>query len=224
MADLPTSVRARLWDGPVRVVHWALVVLLGFSWWAAENDRMDWHLWSGCAVLGLVAFRIYWGFVGGGAARFAGFVRGPLTTWRYIRTLPERTGSDLPGHNPLGALSVLAILAALLVQVTTGLFATDIDQLDSGPLSHLVDYDTNRLAAEIHEFSFHTLQVLAAVHVLAVLFYLVWKRSNLIGPMITGRRSMAGDPGHGRAPLWRLAFGVALGATLMVAASKGFWL
>jgi cytochrome b len=217
----PGGVRARLWDGPVRLVHWLLVALIAFSWWAAE-DHLNWHRWSGYAVIGLVVFRIYWGFAGAGAARFSSFVRGPRATLAYLATLGRREPSTVPGHNPLGALSVLAILATLLVQVGTGLFAIDIDAFEGGPLSDLVSFETGRRIAVWHELSFRALQALVVLHLLAIAFYLVWKRTDLIGPMVTGRRVFPADPGLAGAPLWRLALGVALAAALAWLASKGF--
>lgn len=217
------GVRARLWDAPVRIVHWLLVILIGFSWWSAEEHHLQWHRWSGYTILGLVLFRIWWGFAGGGAARFASFVRGPKATLAYLRSLPERAPSNVPGHNPLGAWSVLAILAVLLGQIGTGLFAVDIDGFESGPLSHLVDFDTGRELAGIHETIFTALQVLVVLHVAAVLFYLVYKRTNLIGPMFTGRRRFPQDPGLAGAPAWRLLLGIALAAAAAWYVSKGLW-
>ena len=220
MSDVPEHVRVRVWDGPVRIVHWLLVALLGFSWWASE-DHLNWHRWSGYAIIGLVVFRIYWGFLGGGAARFAGFVRGPKATLGYLGSLGSRSRAETPGHNPLGALSVVAILATLLVQVGTGLFAVDIDAFEAGPMSDRVSFELGRQIAEIHELSFRVLQALAALHVAAILFYLVWKRTDLVGPMITGRRALPTDPGLTRAPLWRLALGIVLAAAVAWALSKG---
>jgi len=214
-------VRARLWDAPTRLVHWLLVALIAFSWWSAENDDLERHRWSGYAVLAVVAFRIYWGFAGGGAARFASFVKGPKATLAYMKTLPDRSARETPGHNPLGAVSVLAILATLVVQVATGLFAVDVDGIESGPLSDRVDFDTGRALAEIHEISFTVLQVLVILHLAAIAFYLIYKRNNLIGAMITGRRSLTGNPKISVAPFWRLALGVILAAALAWFVSKG---
>lgn len=214
------GVRARLWDAPTRIVHWLLVVLIPFSWWSSD-DHLDWHMWSGLTILALVAFRIFWGFAGGGAARFASFVRGPFKTLAYARTLPKRTASDVPGHNPLGAWSILAILATLATQIVTGLLSSDIDGLQSGPLSPLVDFDFSREMAEIHEAAFTVLQVLVVLHIVAVLFYLIWKRTNLITPMITGKKTFPEDPGLAGAPLWRLVLGVAIAGALMWWVSKG---
>lgn len=220
MAEASPEARVRLWDAPVRIVHWLLVVLIAFSWWASE-DHLNWHRWSGYTIIGLVAFRIYWGFAGGGAARFASFVKGPRATLAYLGTLGKRDRATVPGHNPLGALSVLVILAVLLAQVGTGLFVVDIDAFEGGPLSDRVSYDAGRAIAELHELNFRILQALVVLHVAAVLFYLVWKRTDLTGPMITGKRVLQSDPGLARAPLWRFVLGVALAGALAWALSRG---
>ncbi|MBJ7409150.1 MAG: cytochrome b/b6 domain-containing protein [Phenylobacterium sp.] len=221
MAEPSGGVRATLWDGPVRTVHWLLVVLIAFSWWASE-DHMNWHRWSGYAIIGLVVFRLYWGVAGGGAARFSSFVKGPRAVAAYAATVGRRDVATTPGHNPLGALSVLAILAVLLVQVGTGLFAVDVDAFEGGPLSDRVSFDLGRQIAEWHELSFRVLQALVVLHVVAVLFYWIWKRTNLIGAMVTGKRTLPSDPGLTRAPAWRLAAGVVLATAIAWALSKGF--
>ena len=203
-APTGAAVRVRLWDGPTRIVHWAIVILIAFSWWSAEVAKnLEWHRWSGYGVLGLILFRLIWGFVGSSTARFASFVRGPAATLAYAKTLPRRAHAETPGHNPVGALSVLAILAALATQVTTGLFAVDIDGIESGPLSDKVSFDTGRVFAKIHSVTFTAIEVLVILHIAAVVFYLAYKRSNLIAPMITGRRAFTADPGLKFAPLWR---------------------
>jgi len=214
------GVRAKVWDGPVRIVHWLLAVLIGFSWWASE-DHLNWHRWSGYAVIGLVLFRIYWGFAGSGAARFSSFVKGPKAVAAYAAEVGRRDVAVTPGHNPLGALSVLAILAVLLVQVGTGLFVVDIDAFEGGPLSDRVSYDAGRALAEIHELSFRVLQALVVLHVAAVLYYWLWKRTNLLGAMITGKRALPSDPGLAGAPVWRLVVGVVLAAATAWILSKG---
>lgn len=178
---------------------------------------MDWHRYSGYAILGLVAFRVLWGCVGSSTARFAGFVRSPAATLRYLRGEKAR-----PGHNPLGAWSVLAMLGLLALQVGLGLFAVDVDGFESGPLSDRVSFDAGRLAAEWHEVVFNGLLVLIALHVAAVVAYLVFRRDNLIWPMITGAR----PGGEGDAPMRRgspvgLIVCVALAALAAWAAAKG---
>jgi cytochrome b len=216
------AVRARLWDAPTRIVHWALVALIAFAWWSAESDRLQWHRWSGYAVVGLVAFRLIWGFVGSANARFAGFVKGPAATFAYLKSLPRRVPAVTPGHNPLGAWSVLAILAILLALVVTGLFAVDIDAFEAGPLSDRVDFDTGRRIAGWHEVTFTVLQGLVVLHLVAVAFYLFYKRDNLVGPMITGWKRVASDPGLIFAPLWRALVATLLAAGFAWWVSKGF--
>jgi cytochrome b len=215
------SIRARLWDGPTRLVHWALVALVGFAWWSAETDHLEWHRWSGYGVLGLLVFRLIWGFAGSASARFASFVRGPAATLAYVRTLPSRARKDLPGHNPLGAWSVLALLALLIAQVVTGLFAVDVDGLESGPLSDRVSFDLGRRFADWHAMSFTALKALVVLHLAAVAFYLAYKRADLIGPMITGRARFETGPELRFAPLWRALVAAVVAGLLAWWVAKG---
>jgi cytochrome b len=212
--------RPRLvWDLPTRLTHWLFVGCVALSWWTAEQRLMDWHRYSGYTMLGLLVFRIYWGIAGSSTARFARFINGPRAVLDYFR-LPREQRVRVIGHTPLGSWSVVVLLLTMIVQVTLGLFATDIDGLESGPLSHLVSFEAGRAVAEAHELSFDVLIVLVAVHVVAVLIYFFYDRNNLTGPMLSGRKHLA-DAGPGkylemqRAPAWRLWTGVAL-ATLVV--------
>ena len=186
MARRPPGERVKVWDGAVRLVHWGIVVTFGVSWWSVGAGRMDIHLPAGYTMLTLVLFRIVWGFVGSDTARFSRFVRGPAAVLGYARTLLKPRGALSIGHNPLGALSVVALLGLLLAQVLLGLFAVDTDAIESGPLAHLVSFDTGRQAARLHGLVFDGLQIVAGLHILAVLYYMVVKRTNLIGPMVTG--------------------------------------
>lgn len=215
------SVRATLWDAPTRIVHWALVILIGFSWWSAETHHLDWHRLSGYAVLGLLVFRIIWGFAGSATAQFSHFVRGPKATLAYVRTLASRTHPATVGHNPLGAWSVLAILLTLVAQVVTGLFAVDVDGLESGPLSDRVSFDTGRLFAGWHELSFTVLQLLVILHLIAVVFYAVYKRVDLVRPMITGRRAFETDPQLRYAPPWRMVVAAVAAVAIAWFTAKG---
>lgn len=182
--DAPLSGRPPtqpVWDLPVRLVHWLLAGLIGFSWWSIENHHTDWHMWSGFAILTLLVFRLLWGFVGSSTARFAGFVRGPRAVAGYLRG-----GWSGIGHNPLGALSVIALLAAVAVQVGLGLIAEDEDGLYTGPLYRLVSIDTSDQARDLHEAWFNVILALIALHVAAILFYRL-RGKRLTKPMITGR-------------------------------------
>jgi cytochrome b len=212
-----------VWDGATRLFHWLLVALVALSWWTAQERMMDVHRWSGSTIAGLLVFRIYWGFAGSRTARFSGFVKGPAAIGRYALSLLRSGYRASAGHNPLGGLSVLAMLAVLATHVGLGLFAEDTDAIASGPLARFVSYEASDAAADLHNFTFDVLLVLIGLHLSAVAFYLLVKRANLIGPMITGRRSpVPGDPDESlrRTPVWRLLLGIVLAvattATLVI--------
>ena len=176
--------RIRIWDAPTRLFHWVLVALIAFSWWSAEEEHLDWHIWSGLGVLSLVIFRLLWGLFGSSTARFSNFVRGPGQVRAYLK---DMKGWKAIGHSPIGALSVLAMIGAILVQVGLGLFSVDKDGLFEGPLAYLVSIDASEEIADLHEDWFNVLLVLIGLHIAAILFYRLVLGKKLIGPMITGR-------------------------------------
>ncbi|HYD05030.1 MAG TPA: cytochrome b/b6 domain-containing protein [Reyranella sp.] len=185
--------RVRVWDLPVRLFHWALVILLATSYFSgrAGDDWMNLHFWSGYAILTLLLFRIVWGFVGSTTARFSDFVKGPSAAWRH---LAELAGADRPrevGHNPLGGAMVVVLIFAVLAQVVAGLFSADTDMgMVNGPLSRLVADKWVDAATAFHKYWVNVLLILVGVHVLAAIVYLVWKRQNLIGAMIHGHKPL----------------------------------
>jgi cytochrome b len=204
-----------VWDLPVRLVHWLLAALIGFSWWSVHNHHTDWHIWSGCAILTLLIFRLLWGFVGSSTARFANFVRGPGRVRDYLRG--RWTGI---GHSPLGALSVLAMFVAVAVQAGLGLISQDEDGIYAGPLSRLVSSDTSDRARDIHELWFNVVLILIVLHIGAILFYRL-RGKHLTQPMVTGRATI--DPGVQpmRPGKWWVALiclGVAIGVVRWVIA------
>lgn len=176
------TARIAVWDLPVRLSHWLLAALIGAAWWTGEEELVQWHYRVGLAILGLIVFRLVWGFIGSSTARFTGFVRGPRAILDYLR---GRSPFAL-GHNPLGALSVLALLGLVAIETGLGLFATDEDGLLTGPFAALVSEETAEDLTELHADLFDCLLVLIALHVAAVLWYLVVRRRNLVAPMITG--------------------------------------
>jgi cytochrome b len=196
--DLPVTVR--VWDLPVRLFHWTLLVLVVFSVATAYvgGSWMDWHMRSGYAVLALLAFRIAWGVVGTRHARFASFVRGPAAVVDYLKRLGSGAHPVSVGHNPLGALSVLALIAVIGVQAGTGLFAND-DIFTEGPLAKLISKAASDQATTIHYWNQWALYALVAMHVLAVLVHRVRFGDNLVGPMIAGVKRLpprfAGEDG-----------------------------
>ena len=172
-----------VWDLPVRLFHWSAVAFVGLRWWSGKNGFDRVHFWSGYTLLFLLVFRILWGFAGSSTARFATFVKGPAAVADYLR----RGDVARVGHSPIGALSVLAMLLALLVQIATGLIQIDDEDFIEGPLSGLVGYDTAVLAHGVHEASFNVLLGLIALHLLAIAYYHLVRGRSLVRPMVTGR-------------------------------------
>ncbi|MDP1873359.1 cytochrome b/b6 domain-containing protein [Phenylobacterium sp.] len=206
--------RVRVWDLPTRLVHWALVILVVVAW-LTGGERMNIHRYAGYGILGLVIFRLYWGVAGGSTARFSQFVKGPGAVLAYARGWRGKPASF--GHNPLGALSVLLLLLLLISQVGLGLFAIDINGMESGPLARFVDFETGRKASDLHELNFRLLQAAVALHLVAIAAYAVFKRRNLVTPMVTGQDATPGLEGELQpSPLWRLALGVAISVLVVV--------
>jgi cytochrome b len=180
-----------------------------------KNHHTDWHIWSGCAILTLLMFRLLWGFVGSSTARFANFVRGPRAVGQYLR------GSWAGiGHTPLGALSVIALLLALAVQVGLGLIAEDHDGLYTGPLYRLVSIDTSDQARDLHEAWFNVILALIGLHIAAIIFYRL-RGQRLTKPMITGKAVLPPGAEPMRAGKWWVAaicLAAAIGVTRWVIA------
>ena len=213
-ADGKTTGKTYVWDVPTRVFHWALAIAVGVSLLTEELGEMDYHVISGHVVLGLVVFRIVWGFGGGKHARFADFVRGPGAVIAYARGLLSGTATEPKGHNPMGALSVLALLAVLAAQVGTGLFAND-DIFTEGPLAKLVDKSTSDMLTYYHGLLSNALYALIGLHLAAIAFYTL-KGHRLIAAMVHGHKvseidaeEEAGVRGHPIIALVAIAIAVA---------------
>lgn len=180
--------RAKVWDLPVRLFHWALFLLVGFSWWTAETHRDELHYWSGYGIVFLLLFRLLWGVFGSSTARFSTFVRGPVAVADYVRSRFRWTRA---GHTPLGALAVLALLGLLILQAGTGLVSLDEDGLTGGPLATLVSFDLSEAANDLHHDSFDILLVFIGLHVVSILLYRIALGLDLLSPMISGKADLA---------------------------------
>jgi cytochrome b len=222
---LRRTLSVRVWDLPTRVMHWSLAAGIAICWWTGVYNELQYHLYSGYAVLWIALMRIYWGLVGSSTARFVNFVRGPRAIVEYVRTLHLRRSDYIHGHNALGAISVLVMLGLVLGVVGLGLFAVDVDGLYSGPLSVYVDFHTGRHLAHLHYRVFKYLLLAIGLHILAVILYYAYKRHNLILPMISGRHPAV--PGEAEelhvAPLWRLAVGAAIVTGIVWATTTSFY-
>ena len=207
------AARVRVWDLPTRLFHWSLAALVTFSIVTAQVGGLwlDWHMRSGYAILALLVFRLLWGVAGSRHARLGHFVRGPHIVLAYLQ---GRHPHDGAGHNPLGALSVVAILAVLLVQAVTGLFTND-GSFTEGPLAKLVSSATGERLSTAHRWGELAVYAMIALHLAAIAFYLVVRRDNLVGAMITGdRRGIDAHPARDDAALW-------LRAAVMLALATG---
>jgi len=184
----------RVWDLPVRVVHWLIVALLVLSFVTGHvgGNAMRIHELSGFSILTLVLFRLLWGFFGSTHARFADFVRGIAAARSYAAALWSGRAVFHIGHNPIGGWMVLALLLSLLLQASTGLFAND-DIMTEGPLMKLISKEMSDRVSLFHQINSYVLAVLATLHIAAALYYLWRKRENLILPMVTGRKRVPAE-------------------------------
>ena len=216
-ADTERPVTIAVWDLPTRLFHWLLVVLVAVSFTSGSigGNAMQYHEWSGFAILVLLVFRISWGFFGSRTSRFSDFVKGPAAVWRYAAALVGGKSERYLGHNPLGGWSVLAMLIALLIQAVTGLFAND-DIITEGPLFLWVSKPVSDWLTGVHRLNRYLIVVLVATHVSAVLFYLLVKHENLIKAMVTGAKHwQGGDVAPPSAPIWLAAVMAAIAGLLL---------
>lgn len=213
--------RIRLWDLPIRLFHWLLLVLMVAAVVTGKvgGNAIDWHARIGLAILGLLAFRIVWGVIGSTHARFASFAPTPGRLAAYLRGRWHGVG-----HNPLGALSVFALLGLIGFQVGSGLLGND-DIAFNGPLYPLIDKALSDRFSSLHRLAADALLVLIALHVAAIAFYTFFRKERLVGPMIHGwkeRPPPGARPATGGGPLAVVvALLLALGA---VYAGSGDWI
>jgi cytochrome b len=220
-APRPVVDRVRVWDLPTRVFHWVLAAAVVGSVVTAKigGNAMAWHYRLGYLILGLLMFRLAWGLVGGRWARFASFVYGPASTLRYLRGRAHEGDRFDVGHSPLGALSVFALLLVLALQVGTGLVSFDDIEQVGGPLNRFVAEATATKALGWHKSAGQVLVIsLVLLHVAAVLFYVLARRRDLIGPMWHGDKPLT-DPSLAAADTRRerlVALAIALGCAALV--------
>ena len=179
----------RVWDLPTRLFHWAIVLLVGFSWLSQELEWMDWHKLSGYTILTLLLFRLAWGFVGSETARFRQFLASPLAALRHLSHLARREPDHEVGHNAAGGWMVLLMLLLLAAQVATGLCAND-DVMLEGPFAKFVGKAVSDRLSVIHSRNFNLIEAAIFLHLAAILTYALLKRHDLVRPMITGRKRL----------------------------------
>lgn len=192
--------RGENWDWPVKLVHWGLAIGVLVSWYSATrmDDGMTIHYYSGYSILSLLLFRLIWGFVGPSRARFSSFVYGPTAVWRHARSLLSRQPASYPSHSPLGGWMVLLLLVLVACQAGAGLMTSD-EFFFQGPLAAHVPSSWVDIASSWHHTVVEILWVALGIHVGAAFFYLLWKRQNLITPLMSPAIKGTGDTPHGRA-------------------------
>ena len=179
----------RVWDLPIRLFHWLLVLCITGSLISVNlgGNAIEWHAYFGYTVLTLLIFRFIWGFIGSKHARFSSFIPTRSAILVYLQGKSPR----ILGHNPIGALSVFALLFVLSVQVITGLFVDD-EIAFQGPLAKYVPNYVVSFLSEIHEGNQVVIYTLIAIHISAIWFYKKYKGENLVKPMLTGDKEI--DP------------------------------
>jgi cytochrome b len=207
-SDGPTARPGNIlvWDAPVRVFHWLMVLCFAGAWLTAESERWRLlHVTLGYTMAALVAFRLVWGLVGTRHARFSAFVRGPAAVTRYLRSLAQRQPEHHIGHNPAGALAIVALLGLAALITATGWVN----------YNEIVLPWPDKWMEELHEGAASVMLALVGVHVLAVVVSSRLHRENLARSMVTGRK--AGPASEGIRSAWRSL------AALMLVAVLGFW-
>jgi cytochrome b len=210
-----THLSVRVWDVPIRLFHWGVVLLLATSWVTQHYNWMQLHFLSGYTMLTALLFRFVWGLIGSDTARFARFLRHPVAALRHLAALSRRHPDTEIGHNAAGGWMVLVMLLLLAVQVGTGLCANDQISTE-GPLAHVVGDDRSDWLSHIHAVNFKLIEVAVALHLLAIVVYRLLGY-DLIRPMITGRKRLPSALPAPRLASPRLALLVFLVAAAAVA-------
>ncbi len=206
----------RVWDAPTRLFHWAVVVLMTFSYVCAMKEWNQLHFLSGYTVLTLLLFRVAWGFVGSETSRFRNFLRSPATALAHLAAFGKKEPDTEIGHNAAGGWMVLAMLLALFVQVGTGLFSNnDIDA--KGPLAHWVSKGTSDWLSGVHAISFYVLLALVVLHIGVIIAYAVFKRHDLVRAMVSGKKRL---PANLRQPRFASPL---LAACILAVAAGAVW-
>ncbi|MBL8629096.1 MAG: cytochrome b/b6 domain-containing protein [Rhodospirillaceae bacterium] len=230
----PATRKIKVWDAPVRLFHWALVLLIGLSYATGEFGgldftnpltgnmvgNMDLHMWSGMTILALVLFRVTWGFLGSDTAKFSDFVRGPGAIFSYLGGMFKKGTKFIAGHNPAGGIVVVLILIMLLMQAATGLFSKEDDFFgNAGPLNSLVSEETAKILTRRHHQIWGYMELVILLHLAANVFYWLVLKQDLIVAMFTGKKAL---PAAAEIPQITFA-SKAKAAVLMVIAAAVVW-
>jgi cytochrome b len=173
----------KVWDLPLRIFHWLLVAGF-FIAYLTEDDLLTVHVWAGYLVTGLLVFRLLWGFVGNGYARFSNFICSPIQSFAYLKDLVALKTQRYLGHNPAGAAMIVLLLVSILATVITGFAVYGADQA-AGPLA-TIGSANEKMWEEVHEFFANFTLVLVVVHIAGVAIESYIHRENLVRAMVNG--------------------------------------
>ena len=205
----------RIWDLPIRLFHWAIVVLLIVCWVSEREFWMRLHFIAGYALLSLLLFRLAWGFVGSDTARFNRFLASPARVLAQLSRLRRRESDTELGHNAAGGWMVLVLLALLAAESISGLFARD-DDVSEGPLAHLLAGGGTDASSTMHATCWDLILAAVALHLLAIAAYWALKGQNLLRPMLTGKKRLPAATRQPRMADPLLAFVILAGAVALV--------
>jgi cytochrome b len=198
------TTQKRIWDLPVRLTHWSLVVSFFGAFFTAELRPTIIHEFFAFACLTLVTFRVLWGLVGSDTARFTHFVKGYGAATAYLKGLAKFKHTPHWGHNPLGALAIMSILGLMFALVGAGLFASTSSY--TGPWTNSVSKGLASVLNETHELLATVLMTIVVIHIVAVVAYRVFFKDNLITPMVKGVKEAPADFQEPRfGPTWLAA-------------------
>ncbi|HVC50947.1 MAG TPA: cytochrome b/b6 domain-containing protein [Stellaceae bacterium] len=206
-----------VWDAPTRLFHWVVILLVAVEYTTWRLNWMGWHAYGGETLLGLLFFRLLWGFFGSDTARFSRFVASPGAAARYLASAFRREPDNQVGHNPAGGWMVLFLLGLLLAEALSGLYVAN-DVADVGPLTVFTPAPIADAITELHRFLWDALLVAVVVHIVAILVYALAKGHNLVKPMLTGKKSLPASTaqprivGAARALVCALVSGIAVAA------------
>lgn len=205
-----------IWDLPLRIFHWSFMICVFGAIISGKMGVWYVHERFGLAIMGLVAFRLIWGFIGSPTARFSQFLTGPMAVFRTLSDLRHKITSSKPGHSPLGGYATLALLAIPLMMALTGSFSTD-DILYDGPFYHLMP-DWANTAGSVHHFGEKLIFLIILMHVGALSYYRLRLRKNLLKPMVTGKGKADETKPGGQLSPTRTMIGLFLMITLVIIA------
>lgn len=191
-----------VWDIPVRLFHWLLVTCIFAQWFTAEvlDDAMDVHFYIGYFTLGLIIFRLIWGFVGTKYAKFSSFIAGPKAMSSYLSSLVSGQHTFSVGHNSVGGLILPAVIILVGLQAISGLFTSD-DIVYSGPYYDSANADIQQWMQWLHHNIFDVLLAIIGLHIVAIGWYLFFLKQNLIRPMLDGKKAVAEKDSIGHSQL-----------------------